>query len=43
VRQRRRDFKMVPMILNHPDQWDHTALFAAKTEAALRSRKLYQY
>src|SRR5258708_667529 len=23
---RRRDFKTVPMILNHPDQWDHAAL-----------------
>ena len=23
---RRRDFKSVPMILNHPDQWDHAAL-----------------
>jgi hypothetical protein len=23
---RRRDFKAVPMILNDPDQWDHTAL-----------------
>ncbi|KWA65631.1 transcriptional initiation protein Tat [Burkholderia ubonensis] len=23
---RRRDFKMVPMILEHPDQWDHAAL-----------------
>jgi hypothetical protein len=23
---RRRDFKTVPMILNDPDQWDHTAL-----------------
>ena len=22
----RRDFKTVPMILNHPDQWDHAAL-----------------
>jgi intracellular sulfur oxidation DsrE/DsrF family protein len=24
--QRRRDFKTVPMILDHPDQWDDTAL-----------------
>src|SRR5258708_39585245 len=23
---RRRDFKTVPMILNHPEQWDHEAL-----------------
>lgn len=23
---RRRDYKTVPMILNHPDQWDHEAL-----------------
>ena len=23
---RRRDFKTVPMILDHPDQWDHEAL-----------------
>ena len=23
---RRRDFKMVPMILDHPDLWDETAL-----------------
>jgi hypothetical protein len=23
---RRRDFKMVPMILDHPEQWDHEAL-----------------
>jgi hypothetical protein len=23
---RRRDFKAVPMILNHPEQWDHEAL-----------------
>src|SRR5260370_41509459 len=23
---RRRDFKTAPMILNHPDQWDHAAL-----------------
>jgi hypothetical protein len=23
---RRRDFKDVPMILNHPEQWDHQAL-----------------
>src|SRR5271156_1067973 len=23
---RRRNYKMVPMILNHPDQWDHEAL-----------------
>jgi hypothetical protein len=26
---RRRDFKTVPMILNHQDQWDHEALTEA--------------
>src|ERR1700680_1156459 len=35
---RRRDFKTVPMILNHPEQWDHEALTEVFTYGAVRKQ-----
>src|ERR1700676_1758352 len=35
---RRRDFKTVPMILNHPAQWDHEALTEVFTYGAVRKQ-----
>jgi hypothetical protein len=34
--RRRRDFKTVPMILNHPEQWDHEALTEVLAYGAAR-------